>query len=122
MSGEVEAFCAQRFGRFPGLPEPAVTFNLTGVFAATTIIPALAGRFIFVDRLVMQVSATGTFHFQTDSGVNLYGTAALPASALGSVQHIFERILWTELAGLAIQMASASAGSTFNGRISFRYV
>lgn len=117
----IEAFCTELFGRMPGPPNLAI-FNLAAIFAATTIAAGVAGRRIFVERLMMNVTNTGTFRLQDSTGVDVYGTALQEASVLGGVEHDYERLFWTVTLGAGLQIVSGSAGSLFDGRMIWRYV
>lgn len=118
---DADALCVQLFNRLPQLPVLSASASIAGAFAATTIVPAVAGRFVFVDKLQFSVDNTGQFWID-DSAANLYGSAALPVGALGGVEHVFERLLWTSAAGLPIRIGSPSAGSNFGVRVVWRYV
>lgn len=118
---DADALCVQLFGRLPVTPPQVAIFSLPGAFAATPIVPALAGRIAFVDKLQFSIDNTGTYWIG-DTAVELYATAAAPTSALGGVEHIFERLIWGSAVGLPITLASPSAGSTFSGRVIWRYV
>lgn len=117
---DAEADCVQLFGRLPQRLSPAIRFTLAGP-ATAVIVPAVAGRFVYIDKLVFSMANTMPFSIDDTGGNPIFASPANEGSALGGVEHIFERMLWTDVAGFGVRI-STTAGLTMVGRVKFRYV